>query len=216
MSQQRFQDAITAFNQELSVYPKNELAWLGLAEAARSLGDYPTMKKAVDGAMGLSNSHVNTLGMAGMYHFFKYDNSRRTNPAAPDNAALDSAIIVFEKAIELNYKYANGYYFLTNCYVQPQKYNAKKVFEYVEAFSENNGNIPQIYDVGIQVAQREKDQLRANYFTARKALLQNNGQQAYQLAKQIFETNPKYEPGRKFWEMMDELAKKQQKQQLQK
>jgi glycosyltransferase involved in cell wall biosynthesis/tetratricopeptide (TPR) repeat protein len=216
LSQQRFQDAITAFNQELSVYPKNELAWLGLAEAARSLGDYPTMKKAVDGAMGLSNSHVNTLGMAGMYHFFKYDNSRRTNPAAPDNAALDSAIIVFEKAIELNYKYANGYYFLTNCYVQPQKYNAKKVFEYVEAFSENNGNIPQIYDVGIQVAQREKDQLRANYFTARKALLQNNGQQAYQLAKQIFETNPKYEPGRKFWEMMDELAKKQQKQQLQK
>ncbi len=216
LSEQRFQDAITAFNQELAVYPKNELAWLGLAEAARSLGDYPTMKKAVDGAMGLSDSHVNTLGMAGMYHYFKYETSKRTNPAGPDYAALDSTIMIFERAIDLNYKYANGYYFLTNCYVQPQKYNPKKVFEYIEAFSENNGNIPQIYDIGIQVAQREKDQLRANYFTARKALIQQNGQQAYQLAQQIFKTNPKYEPGRKFWEMMDELAKKQQKEQLQK
>ena len=215
LSERRFQDAMVAFNKELEVYPKNELAWLGLAEAARSLGNYDTMKVAVDGAMKLSDSHVNTLGMAGMYHFFKFDNSKRVNPAAPDYAALDSAIIVFERAIDLNYKYANGYYFLTNCYVQPQKYNKEKVFEYVEAFSENNGNIPQIYDLGIQVAQRENEPLRVKYFTARKALLQGNGQQAYQLAQQIYQTNPKYEPGRKFWEMMDELAKKQQKEQLQ-
>ena len=206
MQQGQVDTAITLLLQEVQNYPKNEVAWLSLANAYNRKGDFKNMDKAVNGALRLSDSHVNTLAMKGLRYYSEFERTRNT---APNLQLLDSAAIYYQKSVDVNYKFFQGYYYLAICYGNKQDY--KRVMENVELFGMNNGNIAQAYDLGIQAAQRMNDQIRLKYFQARKAMTAQNYQQALQLSTEISRINPKYEPGAKLKIFFDDLLAKQAK-----
>lgn len=200
MNQGKLDSAIQLYNQEVQQYPKNELAWLNLADAYRMKGDFANMDKAANGALALSQSHVNTLSTKANRYYTEYEQTRTT---APNPTLLDSAIYYYAKTVEANYKFTTGYYYLAFCYAN--KNDQQNAIRNIELLGMNNGNIPQAFDLGIQMTQN--DPLKQKYFQAQKALSQRNQQgyqQAYQLSKEIYRMNPKYEPGVKLKKFFDE------------
>lgn len=201
------QRAITLLNQEVLQNPKNEAAWLMLAEAYGRIGDYANMGRAADGALALSDTYVSALAIKGFRFYSEFEQTRSTNPQP---ALLDSAIVYYEKAAAANYKFSTAYYYLAFCYANKNDFNA--VVQNLEQFALNNGMIPQAYDLGIQVSQQLQDQVRLKYFQARKAMTAQNYQQALQLSNEVYRMNPKYEPGVQLKAFFDDLLAKQQSQ----
>ena len=206
LTEGRIQDAVTILEKEIQNYPKNEVALLALADAYNRLGDYNNMNRVADLALKLSDTHVSTLAMKGFRFFSEFE---RTKATAPNPVLLDSAITYYEKAIDNNYKFSNAYYYLAFCYAN--KNDAASAIKNIELFAKNNGNFPQAYDLGINLAQG--DQVRQKYFQARKAMTQQNFQQAMQLSNEVFRMNPKYEPGAELKAFFDDLLEKQRKNQ---
>jgi glycosyltransferase involved in cell wall biosynthesis/tetratricopeptide (TPR) repeat protein len=203
----RLDTAITILNAEVEKYPKNEVAWLALADAYNRSRDFKNMNRAVDGALKLSDSHINTIANKGLRFFSEYEATRAT---APNPALLDSATYYYEKSVETNYKFSTGFYYLAFCYAN--KNDNAKVMEMVEQFAINNGNFPQAYDLGIRSAQAMQDNLRLKYFQARKAMTQNNHQQAMNLVNEVYRSNPKYKPAADLKAMYDDLLVQQGQQ----
>ena len=81
--------AIENYKKAIAANPKNEQAHIGLINAYSRTQDYPEMKKAVDEAMKLTESHVTILSNLGLYHLQTGDNA--------------NAIATFEKVIDFKF-----------------------------------------------------------------------------------------------------------------
>ncbi len=211
LQQGRIDTAIQMLNTELTRYPKNEVAWLALADAYRMKRDFVNMDKAVNGALRLSNSYVNGLAMKGFRFYNEFEVTRQSSP---NMALVDSALLYYDKAIALNYKFSTGYLYRAFCNYSKQ--NVQAAIADIELFAENNGTTPQAYDLGINLT--KNDPIRQKYFQARKLMTQKppNFQQAFQLSSEVFRLNPNYEPGKKLKEYFDEQIAAQKEQQQQK
>ena len=185
--------AIDYYKKAIQANPKNEQAHIGLITAYFRSQNYPEMKKAVDEAMKVSDSHVTIVSNLGLYYLQTGDNAK--------------AIETFEKVIDLNFKSTPVYYYLALAYNTSG--DGLKALNALEQFAINNGNIPQAYQLAVQLTENSKYQQL--YFQSKLAYFSNNFQQAYQLVQQSIQQGNNYQPAIDFKKALDEaLAKSNQ------
>lgn len=187
--------AIENYKKAIAKNPKNEQAHIGLVNAYSRTQNYPEMKKAADAAMKLTKSHVTILSNIGLYYLQTQD--------------FPNAIKTFEEVIDINYKSTPAYYYLALAY-NGNKEGAKAVSA-LEDFAVNGGNIPQGYQLAVQLTANSKYQQL--YFQAKQAYFSNNFQQAYQLVQQSIQAGNNYEPAVKFKAELDKAIAASQAQQ---
>jgi tetratricopeptide (TPR) repeat protein len=146
------------------------------------------MKKAVDAAMKLTESHVTILSNLGLYYLQTGDNA--------------NAIATFEKVIDLNFKSTPAYYYLALAYNNNQE--SLKAIGTLEKFADNSGNIPQAYQLAIQLTANSKYQQL--YFQAKQAYFQGNFQGAYQAVSQSVQAGNNYEYAVRFKEALEKAS----------
>ena len=188
--------AIEWFNQEVQAYPKNETAWLGLANNYMQLGNFTAAKEAIDEYQKLSDTHINGLMALSLYYL-------NTGDTENGKATL-------EKMTRLNYKYNASYFYLAPIYAQQNQ--PLKAIQAIEKYDEVGGNIVQAYDIGIQMAQQLNFRVQELYFKAKKAYFQQNGTEAFRFLAQALAVDPDYEPAVKFNKAIEEAYEKQKKQ----
>jgi len=174
--------------------PKNESAWMGLAQTYPYTQQYDKMKAALDKVLVIADDYVNAIGMLGVY----YLNVNKQ----------DSAVAAFEKTIKYNYKYTFGYFHLANLAVQKDK-NYQKALEYSLKFDEYGGQPAQGYDLAISIAQGLKDRKLELYFQAKKMATANQHNEAYKLLGQVLGIDSKFEPAIKMKKSYEDAQKAQ-------
>ena len=175
-----FDLAATYYKKAIEKNPKNEQAHIGLINSYSRQQKYPEMKIAIDEAMKLTDSHITIGSNLGLYYLQTQD--------------LPNAIAAFEKVIDLNYKSTPAYYYLALAHNNNKE--PAKAIKALEDFAENSGNIPQGYQLAIQLTANSKYQQL--YFQAKQAYFGGNFQQAYQLVQQSVQQGNNYEPAMKF------------------
>jgi glycosyltransferase involved in cell wall biosynthesis/tetratricopeptide (TPR) repeat protein len=180
--------AIENYKKAIEANPKNEQAHIGLINAYSRTQDYPEMKKSVDAAMKLTESHVTILSNLGLYYLQTGDNA--------------NAIATFEKVIDLNFKSTPAYYYLALAYNNNQE--SLKAIGTLEKFADNSGNIPQAYQLAIQLTANSKYQQL--YFQAKQAYFQGNFQGAYQAVSQSVQAGNNYEYAVRFKEALEKAS----------
>lgn len=188
-----FEKAIEFYTKETQQNPKNEAAWLGLANNYMQLRNFPKAKEAIDAFQKLSNTHINGLMALGLYYL---------NTGDTENAKA-----TLEKMTKLNYKYSTSYYYLASIYARENQ--PTKAIAAIEKYDEVGGNIAQAYDIGIQLAQQLNMRVEELYFQAKKAYFQQNGTEAFSFLKQALAVDPDYEPAVKLNKAFEEIIAKQ-------
>ncbi|MGB1121519.1 MAG: tetratricopeptide repeat protein, partial [Saprospiraceae bacterium] len=122
-----------------------------------------------------------------------------------DNA---NAIKTFEEVIDLNFKSTPAYYYLALAYNNNQE--GLKAINALEQFAINSGNIPQAYQMAIQLTANSKYQQL--YFQAKQAYFSGNFQQAYQLVQQSIQQGNNYQPAIDFKQDLDDAIAKNNQQ----
>ena len=191
-----FVKAVELYTQETQLHPKNETAWLGLANSYLQLRDFPKAKEAIDAFQNLSDTHINGLMALALYYL-------NTNDS-------ENAKLTLERMTQLNYKYNASYYYLAPIYARENQ--PLKAIEAIEKYDEVGGNIAQAYDIGIQLAQQLNMRVQELYFQAKKAYFQQNGTEAFSYLKQALAVDPNYEPAVKLNKAFEELIAKQNQQ----
>lgn len=185
--------AVELFTKEAEQNPKNETAWLGLANNYMQLGNFPKAKEAIDEYQKISATHINGLMALSLYYL---------NTGDTENAKA-----TLEKMTRLNYKYNASYFYLAPIYARENQ--PLKAIAAIEKYDEVGGNFPQAYDTGIQLAKQLNLRVKELYFQAKKAYFQQNGTEAYNFLKQALAVDPNYEPAIKLNEAFDEIIAKQ-------
>ena len=180
--------AIESYKKAIESNSKNEQAHIGLINAYSRTQNYPEMKKALDAAMELTESHVTILSNLGLYYLQTGD--------------VANAISTFENVIDVNFKSTSAYYYLALAY-NNNKETAKAV-QTLEKFADNSGNIPQAYQLATQLTANSKYQQL--YFQAKQSYFQGNFQQAYQLVTQSVQAGNNYEYAIKFKEALEKAS----------
>ena len=179
--------------------PKNESALLLLTQYYPQLQQDPQrfakMKGAIDKLMLLADDYVNGLGMVGVYYL--------------NVNQLDSARVIFQRAVDLNYKYTFGFFHLGNIAAQKDK-DYPTALAYLMKYDEFGGQPPQGYDLAIQVAQALQDRKHTIYFQAKKMAMANNHNEAYKLLGQVLGIDPEFEPAKKMKKAYEDATKQQQ------
>ena len=176
----KLDQAIDLLNKELSINPKNELAWNDLTVAYMNKNDMPNMKKAIDGALALSESAVTPLSNLGQYYVRLQD--------------WDNAILAFEKAIKANYKSTGLYWPLA--YAYNQKKRTADVATAIEAFAINGGNMDQAYQMGI--AASKNNPALNNFLRSKQAYFKGDGQTTFSALDLSLKADPNYKPAKDF------------------
>lgn len=190
-----FLTAIDNYKKAITANPKNEQAHIGLIGAYMRTQNYPEMKKALDEALKITDSHVTILSNLGLYYLQTGDNQ--------------NAIKTFEEVIDLNFKSTPAYYYLALAYNANKE--GLKAVNALEQFAVNSGNIPQAYQLAIQLTANSKHQQL--YFQAKQAYFSNNFQQAYTLVQQSIQAGNNYQPAIDFKQALDDAIAKSQAQQ---
>ncbi len=185
--------AIELFTKEVQTHPKNETAWLGLANNYFQMRNFAKMKESIDAYQKLSDTHINGLMALALYYM-------NTNDTENAKATL-------EKMTKVNYKYNASYYYLAPIYARENQPN--KAIEAIEKYDEVGGNIAQAYDIGIQLAQQLNMRVQELYFQAKKAYFQQKGTESFNFLKQALAVDPDYEPAKKLNEAFEEIIAKQ-------
>jgi tetratricopeptide (TPR) repeat protein len=185
--------AIEFYIKETQQNPKNETAWLGLANNYMQQRNFPKAKEAIDAFQKLSDTHINGLMALALYYLNTGDTA--------------NAKTTLEKMTKVNYKYNASYFYLTSIYARENQ--PLKAIAAVEKYDEVGGNAVQIYDTGIQLAQQLNKRAQELYFKAKKAYFQQNGSEAFSLLKQALAVDPDYEPAVKLNKAFEEIIAKQ-------
>ena len=192
-----FSEAARLYDLETKANPKDETAWLGLANARMQLGDFENAKTALDGFTNLSDTHVNGQFALALYYL-------NTGKNAEAKATL-------ERLTKINYKYNASYFYLSRIYVQENQ--IAKAMEALEMYDETGGNQVSAYDMAIQIAKQTNARAKELYFSAKKAYFQQKGGEAVQLVKQAIAVDPNYEPAVKLNKQFEEILAKQREEQ---
>ena len=190
-----FDTAISLYEQEIQVHPKNETAMLALANLYINTKQFPKAQETLDKLFALSPTYSNGLFAQGVYY---------VQTQQPDKAKE-----TFERVVELNYKYNSAYYYLAS--IAAQKNQLDDALHYLELFDRENGTAAQAFQLAIQIAKQKGDKARELYFSARKAYVENNVQESYQLVQQALTYDRNYEPAVKLKAVFDEAIANQKK-----
>ena len=189
--------SIALFETLVTGDPKNESAWLLLAQVALQAGELPRAKSALDSLFLLSDEYVNGLSILGVYYL--------------QNNQIDSAKITFERGAALNYKYPFGYYQLAR--IAQSRNDLQEALRNIELFDQNGGKPDEGYNLALQVAQALGDQARLAYFQARAFFLQNKANEGYNMLQQAVSLNKTYQPALKLKAEYDKMIEQQRKEQ---
>lgn len=190
-------EAMSAYEKEVQAHPMNEVAWMGLASTNFRSGKYPETKNAIDKMIELSPTHLNHLIWKGLYH--------------KAVGEIEEAKAALERGIELNYKSNIVYYHLATIYLGEN--NPKTVLALLELYDKHNGNLPQGFDMAIQVANALGEKWKAVYFQAKKAYYQKDYQNSYRLLTQALPYLRGDEQAEKLNEVFERSRSRQQEQQ---
>lgn len=181
---------IQAFEKVVKENPKNESAYLLLAQAYTQTRQWPEMKVVLDSLMALSDEYSNTLGMLGVYYM--------------NTGKREEAIEAFEKAVEVNYKYTYGNFQLAQLYSQEKRY--AEAMERLEQFDAYGGRPIQGYDLAIQISQATRNDLQYSFFKAKKLSIQKKWKEALPLLNNALAIDPTYEPAVKMKRSYDDAV----------
>ncbi len=123
--------------EEAEQYPKNERAWIGLANAYLNLSDFPAATEAAKQALNVAPENENGLNFLGL--------------ATLQGGDQQAAIEAFQKLTEVNRSYFAPYYYLGLIYQQRQQYNvaldyAEKAIQLNPKFKEGYQLLGNIYN----------------------------------------------------------------------
>ncbi len=161
--------------------PKDESAWLLLAQYYLQLGNMPAAKAALDTLEAYSPSYSNSLGMKGMYYL------QSNNP--------DEAMTYMQRATESNIKYVFGHFHLARIYASQNK--MQEALAQLELFDRYGGQPRQGYDLAVQVANSLGNNAAASYFKAKKLSLEGNWNAALPEVQRSLAILPDYAPALK-------------------
>lgn len=177
--------------------PKDESAWLLLAQYYLQTQQLPKAKAALDQLLEYSDRYSNTLGLMAKYYFATKD--------------IKNGKSYLEKATEVNIKYVYGHYQLAQLYAQEGRLD--EALRRLELFDRYGGATPRnagAYDFCIQVAQQLRNDAARLFFEAKKLSLQGNWQQALPKLNQSLAINSDYAPALYMKNMYDKEVQKQQ------
>jgi len=194
LKQKDISKAVSLLEQIVKEDPKNESALMSLVQLYPNIQAFDKMKWAIDQVLLIADDYVNALGMKGVYYL--------------NTSKADSAKICFQKAIDFNYKYTFGYFYLASLEVQNN--NPSAAISYLLKFDEYGGQPAQGYDLAIQTSQQLKNQLYELYFTAKKLAITGKSNEAYNLIGQVLTIDPNFEPAKKLKKSFDDAMKAQQ------
>lgn len=189
--EKNWQEAIGYFEKVVQSDAKNEGAWISLGECYRATGENQKALNAFDKALEINPEHTTVLGLKGSAYAGMND--------------LPKAKVSFEKAVATNYKYNYAYFFLAQIEAQS---NPSKALEYIELHDKHNGNVPQAFALGAQLAQQQGKRTVGLYMEAKTAYLKRDGQTALTKLNQALQLDKNYEPAIKLKAIFDELQKK--------
>ncbi len=196
-----FAKAVEHLDEVLAKDPKNESAMLLSAQACVQIRQFDKMKEILDQMHNLADDYVNGLGVRGLYYV--------------NTGKVDSAKIVFNRAVELNYKYTFGYYYLASIAAQNDK-NLPLAIDYLLKFDEYGGQPAQGYNFALQCAKQQGSRLHELYFQAKLLASQGKHSEAFQLGNQCLGIDPDFEPAKKMvdqYKAANERADKEKKMQ---
>lgn len=102
LKQNNFFEAIKSFKDALNYDPKNEGAWLGLANAYLSVGDINNAEQAIYKSLESYPTYLSALNVLGNIFLRRND--------------FNSAILTYDKMLEVQPSYAGAYYYRGLCY----------------------------------------------------------------------------------------------------
>ncbi|MEM6725981.1 MAG: phospholipid carrier-dependent glycosyltransferase, partial [Bacteroidota bacterium] len=179
-----FAEALRLYELEAQQHPKSEAALMGMANSALQVKDFEKMKSALDRLMEISDTYVSGVGLLGIYYV--------------QTGQIPQAKATFKRAVELNYKYTTGYYYLT--IIAQQENEVNNILDYVKAFDEHGGRIPAMYEIGRQVADQKGERALSLYLQAKLLYFQRNTQESYNLLTQSIQLDPDYGPAKSLME----------------
>lgn len=121
--------AIASYQQILAGDPKNASAMMGIIQASLNKRDFPTARKYLDQVLKLSDTYVSAVGMNGLYYL---------NTGEVGNAERE-----LKRAVDLNYKYTNGHFYLATIYQQQGKLD--EAIKHIEIGKDYAGRFKQFY-----------------------------------------------------------------------
>ena len=173
--------------------PKNESAYLLLAQTYSSNRDFPKMKEALDKLLEISDQYSNTWGMLGAYYL--------------NVGKQEEAKKAFLQTIELNYKYTFGNFQLARIYAQEN--NLEAAIKCLEQFDAYGGKPAQGYDLGMQIAQKTGNNAQYYFFSAKKMSVNRNWGEAMKLLNSCLAIDPEYKPALKMQRDYDNAVEQQ-------
>jgi tetratricopeptide (TPR) repeat protein len=173
--------------------PKNESAYLLLAQTYSTIRDFPKMKESLDKLLEISDQYSNTWGMLGAY-YLNIGNQEEAKKA-------------FLKTVELNYKYTFGNFQLARIYTQENNLDA--AIKCLEQFDAYGGKPAQGYDLGMQIAQKTGNNAQYYFFSAKKMSVNRNWGEAMKLLNSCLAIDPEYKPALKMQRDYDNAVEQQ-------
>lgn len=140
--------AIAGYQQLLAVDPKNASAMMGIIQASLNKRDFPTARKYLDQVLKLSNTYVSAVGLNGLYYL---------NVGEVGNAERE-----LKRAVDLNYKYTNGHFYLATIYQQQGRLD--DAIKHIEMGKDYAGRFKQFYKLASDVYnQKGNKRMAAQY-----------------------------------------------------
>ncbi|MEL7246893.1 MAG: tetratricopeptide repeat protein [Bacteroidota bacterium] len=145
--------AIRAYTQETAVYGDNELAWLGLANANLSSGNFSGAQNAAEQALMVNPGYASAFYYQAMVQFYQ----QKPQQAAP----------IFEKVVELDERFYLAHFFLGQIYKDRNELTA--AFNYARRSIEINPRFKQGYQLLAEIYEKNGDPQKAQEMRARAA-----------------------------------------------
>ncbi len=168
--------------------PRNESAYLLLAQTYSKSGEWSKMKDALDNLLEISDQESDTWGLVGFYYL------------GVDNQV--SAREAFEKAIEIDYKYTYGIFNLA-----VMRYNEKDnsaAMNLLYDFDRYGGSPIEGYDLAIHIAESTGNRRDNYYFTAKRMSLNSEWKGALRILSSCLAISPNFEPALRLKRSCDE------------
>ncbi len=192
---QRLVSSVPLLEQAIQLDPMNESALATVIQTKAQIGDFKTIDKQLNQALALSDDYPNVLSIKAI--------------SLLNQNKVDSAKILFERTVELDYKFTFAYFHLARILDAQKQY--AQALEYLVQFDKHGGRPGNGYDLGIAVAKKGNNRMLQLYFQAKKLQLTNKPkahQEAYKLLQQVVIMDPEFENAAKLKKSYDDASAK--------